>query len=147
MFWPHVLVLCVGGLFVWVFSRLTGNRPMSPPIPKGPPSSSVANYRPISIISVLSTVFECLVSLRLGQFMDAVVCFQPPCLLIGKVWEPVRHLRHTHCACRIHCTLESGQESRIAKINFSATFDRVNHQGILYKLCSVGILEVLCFLY
>ena len=32
------------------------------PIPKGPPSSSVANYRPISITSVLSKVFECLVS-------------------------------------------------------------------------------------
>ena len=35
-------------------------------IPKGPPSSSVANYRPISITSVLSKVFERLVSVRLG---------------------------------------------------------------------------------
>ena len=25
------------------------------------------------------------------------------------------------------------------QIDFSAAFDRVNHQGILYKLCSVGI--------
>ena len=32
------------------------------PIPKGPPSSSVANYRPISITSVLSKVCERLVS-------------------------------------------------------------------------------------
>ena len=40
------------------------------PIPKGPPSSSVANYRPISIISVLSKVFERLVSVRLGRFME-----------------------------------------------------------------------------
>ena len=36
------------------------------PIPKGPPSSSGANYRPISITSVLSKVFELLVSVRLG---------------------------------------------------------------------------------
>ena len=35
------------------------------PIPKGQPSS-VANYRPISIISVLSKVFERLVSVYLG---------------------------------------------------------------------------------
>ena len=35
------------------------------PIPKGPPSSSVADYRPISITSVLSQVFERLVSVRL----------------------------------------------------------------------------------
>ena len=40
------------------------------PIPKDPPSSSVANYRPISLTSVLSKVFERLVSVRLGQFME-----------------------------------------------------------------------------
>ena len=34
------------------------------PIPKGPPSSSVANYRPISITSVLSKVFERLARLE-----------------------------------------------------------------------------------
>ena len=39
------------------------------PIPKGPPFSSVANYRPISITSVLSKVFERLVSVRFGRFM------------------------------------------------------------------------------
>ena len=40
------------------------------PIPKGSPSSSVANYRPISITSLLSKVFERLVSVRLGRFME-----------------------------------------------------------------------------
>ena len=39
----------------------------------------------------------------------------------------------------LHSALESGQEARIVKINFSAAFDRVNHLSILYKLCSVGI--------
>ena len=39
-------------------------------IPKGPLSSSVANYQPISITSALSKVFECLVSVRLGWFME-----------------------------------------------------------------------------
>ena len=37
---------------------------------KGPPSTSVANYRPISITSVLSKVFECLLSVRLGRFVE-----------------------------------------------------------------------------
>ena len=36
------------------------------PIPKGPSSSSVANYRPTSITPVLSKVFEHLVAVRLG---------------------------------------------------------------------------------
>ena len=34
---------------------------------------------------------------------------------------------------------ERWEDSRIAEIDFSAAFDRVNHQGILYNLCSVGI--------
>ena len=35
--------------------------------------------------------------------------------------------------------IESGQQARIVQIDFSAAFDRVNHQEILYKLSSVGI--------
>ena len=35
--------------------------------------------------------------------------------------------------------LESGQEDRIVQIDFSSTFDRVDHLGILYKLCSMGM--------
>ena len=35
--------------------------------------------------------------------------------------------------------LESRQGARIVQINFSAAFDRVNHQGISYRLSSVGI--------
>ena len=35
--------------------------------------------------------------------------------------------------------MELGQEDRIVQIDFSAAFDRVNHQRILFKLCSVGV--------
>ena len=35
--------------------------------------------------------------------------------------------------------LEMGQEARIVQIDFSAAFHRVNHQGILFKLCSVRV--------
>ena len=39
----------------------------------------------------------------------------------------------------LQSALESGQEARIVQINYSAAFDKVNHHGILYRLCSVGI--------
>ena len=39
----------------------------------------------------------------------------------------------------LQSALESGQEARIVQIDVSAAIDRVNHLGILYKLCSVGI--------
>ena len=32
-----------------------------------------------------------------------------------------------------------GQEARIVQIDFVAAIDRVNHQGILFKLCSVSV--------
>ena len=44
--------------------------------------------------------------------------------------------------CMLHTlqsALESGQEARIVHIDFSTAFDRVSHQGIMYKLCYVGI--------
>ena len=47
------------------------------------------------------------------------------------------------CSARIRYCIgnasESGQEARIVQIDFSAAFDKVNHLGILNKLCSVGI--------
>ena len=39
----------------------------------------------------------------------------------------------------LQSALEMGQEARIVQIDFSAAVDRVNHQGILFKLCCVGV--------
>ena len=39
----------------------------------------------------------------------------------------------------LQSALESGQEAWTVQIDFSAAFDKVNHLGILCKLCSVGI--------
>ena len=39
----------------------------------------------------------------------------------------------------LQSALSSGPEARNVRIDFSAAFDRVNHLGILYRLCSVGI--------
>ena len=48
---------------------------------------------------------------------------------------------------KLQSALESGQEARILQIDCSAALDSVNHQGILYRLCSVGIGgSVLCTL-
>ena len=40
---------------------------------------------------------------------------------------------------KLQSALESRPEARILQIDFSTAFDRVNHQGILYRLSSVGI--------
>ena len=106
-------------------------------IPKVPPSSSVANYRPISITSVLSKMFERLLSVRLGRFMERSGVLPTTQFAYRKgrgTCDALLCVSHT-----LQRTLESGQEARIVQIDFSAAFDRVNHRGILYKLYSVGI--------
>ena len=107
------------------------------PIPKGPQSSSVANYRPISTTSVLSKVFERLVSVRLGRFMERSGEIRTTQFAYRKglgTCDTLLCVSHT-----LQSALESGQDARIVQIDFSAAFDRVNHLGILYKLCSVDI--------
>ena len=107
------------------------------PIPKGPPSSSVANYRPISITSVLSTVFERLVSVHLGRFMEHSGVLQTTEFAYDKSLGTCDALlRMSHM---LQSALESGQEAWIVQIDFRAAFNKGNHQATLYRLCSVDI--------
>ena len=47
---------------------------------------------------------------------------------------PLLWVSHT-----LKSALKSGQETIIMQIDISTAFDRVNHQGILFKLCPVDI--------
>ena len=75
----------------------------------------------------------------MDDLWNAVVCFQPPNLFIGKVWVPVMHF----CVSQpLQSPLESGQEARIVPIDFSAALVRVNRLGILggyWRFCLVYI--------
>ena len=99
------------------------------PILKGPLSSSVANYWPISIASVLSKVFERLVSVRFGRFMERSGVLPSTQFAYRKglgTCDALLCVSHT-----LQSALESGQEARIVQIDFSAAFERLNHLDIL----------------
>ena len=93
----------------------------------------VTNFHNISIVKGV----EHLVSFHLGRLIEC-------CGVLPTTQFAYRNGLGTSDAllCMSHIlqsALESGQEARIVQIDFSAAFDRVNHQGILYKLFSVGI--------
>ena len=114
------------------------------PIPKGPPSSSASNYRPISLTPILSKVFERLVSVRLGRFMECRGVLPTTQFAYRKgrgTCDALLCVAHT-----LQSVFEIGQEARIVEIDFRAAFDRVNHQGILFNLYSLE-LEVQCCLF
>ena len=90
-------------------------------IPKGPPSSSVANYQLIYITSALHKVFQRLVSVRLGQFMERSGVLPTTQVAYRKgldACEALLCMSHT-----LRSAWESGQEARIVQIDFSAAFD------------------------
>ena len=87
--------------------------------------------------SVKSKVFERVVSVRLGRFMECSGVLPTTQFVYRKglgTCDALLCVSHT-----LQSALESGQEARIVQIDFSAAFDRVNQSGILYRLCSEGI--------
>ena len=76
-------------------------------------------------------------SVRLGRFMESIG------LLLTIQFAYRKGLGTCDVLLCVSNTLqgalESGQEARIVKIDFSDGVDRVNYQSILYKLCSVDI--------
>ena len=77
------------------------------------------------ITVVLSKVSERLMSARFDTIFGTQWCVSnhSVCLSERSAWVPVH----------------SGQEARIVQIEFSVAFCKVNHRGILNKLCFVGI--------
>ena len=115
------------------------------PIPKGPPSSSVANYRPISKTSVFPKVFERLVSVYLERFIECSGVLPTTQFAYRKglgTCDALLYVSHT-----LQSALESGQEARIVQIGFSAASDKVNHLGSFSINSALLVLEVLSRLY
>ena len=81
--------------------------------------------------------FERLVSVRLGRFMEGRGVLPTTQFAYRKGLNTCDALL---CVAQtLQNALEIGQEARIVKIDISAAFDTVNNQGILFKLCSVGV--------
>ena len=96
-----------------------------------------AEYRPISITPVLSKLFQRLLAVCLQRYLESGGFF-PTC-------------QFAYCKGLGNCdallsisqfgqeALEDGGECCLVHIDFSAPFDRVNHNGLIYRLQSVGV--------
>ena len=107
------------------------------PIPKGPSSALVCNYRPISIIPVLSKVFGRLIALRFGRFLERSWVLPSHPYTYRKRFGTCDALLDIVCAGQLE--LDRGGELALVQIDFSAAFDRVNHGGLVFKLREAGV--------
>ena len=106
-------------------------------IPKGPLSALVCNYRPISITPVLSKVFERLIVLRFGRFLERSGVLPSHQYSYRKRLGTCDSLLDIVCAGQLE--LDRGGELALVQIDFSVAFDRVNHGGLVFKLREAGV--------
>ena len=115
------------------------------PIPKSSPSSSVANYPPISITSVLSMVFEHLVSVRLEQFMERSGVLPKAQFAHRKGLGVSDTLMCMPNTLKVHWRL--GRRLGSCKTDFSAAFDIIMVNQQVSACSALRVSEILCSLY
>ena len=107
------------------------------PTPKGPLSTLVCNYRPISMTSVLSMIFEKLISSRFGHFLER------SSVLPSHQYSNRKNLGTCDVLLDIvsagQMELDKGWELVLVQIDLSAAFDRVNHGGLVFRLQEAGV--------
>ncbi|MEL7520149.1 MAG: reverse transcriptase family protein, partial [Cyanobacteria bacterium J06553_1] len=107
------------------------------PTPKCGLSAIGTDYRPISILPVLSKVAEKLIFKPLYRYLESTKLL------------PARHYAYRKrlgtcdalldLTCHLQQDLDNGCETRIVQLDFSSAFDLVNHKALIFKLKGLGI--------
>uniref|UniRef100_T2M7Y8 Man(5)GlcNAc(2)-PP-dolichol translocation protein RFT1 n=1 Tax=Hydra vulgaris TaxID=6087 RepID=T2M7Y8_HYDVU len=100
-------------------------------------NSDPSNYRPISLLSVISKVFEFLVHKFLTSHLESNK-------LLSDNQCGFRSSRSTADLLtavteRFYCALDGGGEARAIALDISKAFDKAWHAGLLHKLASYGV--------
>jgi hypothetical protein len=96
-----------------------------------------ANYRPVSLLSSLSTFLEKVVFVQLYNFPLDINFLNP--LQSGFQTGDSAVNQLLFIVHLIYEALENGKEVRMVFIDISKAFDRVWHKGLIYKLETLGI--------
>ena len=103
----------------------------------GSSSSCPSDYRPITITPVSSKVYERLLARRLNAFAEKNKLF--PSLQFGfrkglGTCDALLTITHT-----VQKALDSCSEVLMVGLDFSAAFDRVKHEALIFKLKQFGV--------
>ncbi|EYB81592.1 hypothetical protein Y032_0378g284 [Ancylostoma ceylanicum] len=119
------------------------------PIPKKPPFDLADNYRPISITSIFSRLFEKILKERIVNHLEAHKIISPSQhgFQKGRSTETAMLSALNHWTS----TLDDKKPLDVVYFDFAKAFDKVSHELLLLKLAKIGIHEQIiswlkCFL-
>ena len=107
------------------------------PIFKSGKKGNLSNYRPISVLPVLSKVLEKIVNTRLVSFLDRFNLLYPLQFGFRKTYSTEHALAYT--VSNIINALNNGQFSLSLFLDLSQAFDLVHHTILMRKLEHYGI--------
>ena len=113
---------------MWKLHKIT-------PIPKSGDKSMISNYRPISLLCILSKVLE---SIVYGKIID----FIRPKLSKSQFGFLSNRSSTSQLLCcynRVMKGFDAGLDSDVIYLDLRKAFDSVAHQELLYKLWRIGI--------
>ena len=107
------------------------------PLFKKGDSSSVVNYRPVSLCSVICKIMESIINSKIIDFLNVQQVLSDKQFGFRKNKSCTQQL----LSCRNVKTsqLDQGECLDVVYIDFSKAFDSVSHEKLLYKLSNYGL--------
>ena len=99
--------------------------------------SDSGNYRPISLLPIVSKVFESLIASSIIRHADSLKLFSD-CQYGFRATRSTADVL-TVISERLSRVLEAGGRARAVALDISKAFDKVWHAGLIHKLCGYGI--------
>ena len=107
------------------------------PVYKGDDHCSPNNYRPISLLSPISKIFEILISKRLNKFLEKQKILVDEQLGFRKLHSTT--LAITDIFSQISNNIDCSRYTCVLLLDLRKAFDTVDHELLLYKLDRYGI--------
>ena len=103
--------------------------------------SQLKNYRPVSLLSVISKVMETIINMQITNY------FEGNSLLAANQFGFRRNLGTADALTGLHHSWASsigrGGAARVLAVDIAGAFDKVSHAGVLFKLEQCGIQGIL----